>query len=456
MPYIPHTKSETTEMLKTIGIESIEDLFSEIPKELRNASLEAIPSGLTAMEATRLFTSLAQRDAYAMNFIGAGAYEHHIPAAVWAIATRGEFLTAYTPYQPEASQGSLQLIYEYQSMMASLMGLDVSNASLYDGATSLTEAILMAARISKHKQTKILLPRSLHPYYRDTIQTIVQVQGIQLIELPFDATTGVTSIDALESYAQEQISALVIPMPNFFGCIEDVDALTTWARAHKILVIAVVNPMSMSLLKEPGAWGGGGVDIACGEGQPLGIPLCSGGPYFGFLCCKKEHVRQMPGRIVGKTVDHQGRTGFVLTLQAREQHIRRAKATSNICTNQGLMVTAATIYMSLLGADGLRDVAMAAHQNTQKLAQHLTQIPGIRLNFTGHFFHECVIQLPASMSASDILRKMQEEGIEAGFALESNYPELKNCILFCVTETKTDEDLVRYAEKFKQFVMTHD
>lgn len=447
MPYIPHTAAEREQMLAAIGVNKIEDLFSEIPQELRAQSWTHIPEGLNALEAQRRMQTLAAKDIYALNFLGAGSYEHHIPAAVWQMTGRGEFLTAYTPYQPEASQGSLQLIYEYQTMMAALMGLEVSNASMYDGASSLAEAVLMAVRLSRHSQPKILVPKTLHPYYRQTVQAIVHMQNIVLEPIDYDPATGTTDLKALKAYENENVAALIIPSPNFFGMIEDVDALTQWAKARDILVIAVVNPIAMSLLKAPGQWGEMGADIACGEGQPLGIPMASGGPYFGFLCTKKEYVRQMPGRIVGRTKDKNGKEGFVLTLQAREQHIRRAKATSNICTNQGLMVTAATIYMSLLGYEGLKAVALASYHNTQNLTKMLTCIPGVESKFHGHGFHERVIKLP--IAAKEALAKLSDKGIEGGFALEDEYPELKNCILICATETKNEEDLQIYAEVLK-------
>src|SRR5688572_11185337 len=347
MPFIPHTESEVAQMLLTIGAPSIEALFDEIPSSLRTGALEAIPPGLPEMEIGRLMQERATRDARVLNFVGAGAYEHHIPAAIWAIVTRGEFYSAYTPYQAEASQGTLQLLYEYQTMMAGLTGLPVSNASLYDGGSALAEACLMAARAHRRSRSlRILLPSSVNPTYRQVTHAIVGGQKLVLESLPFDPQSGQTPVAALDAYRDADITALVIQQPNFFGVLEDVDALTDLAHERGMLVIAVANPTSLAILKPPGKWGRSGVDIACGEGQPLGVPLSSGGPYFGFLTTRLEHVRQMPGRLIGRTVDADNKTGFALTLQAREQHIRRGKATSNICTNQGLLVTAATIYLS--------------------------------------------------------------------------------------------------------------
>jgi len=444
MPFIPHTEQDEKEMLAAIGIDSIEALFDEIPAELRVEGLSAaVPAGLNEMEVARLMRERAAGDATGLNFIGAGAYEHHIPQPVWDIATRGEFYTAYTPYQAEASQGTLQVLYEYQTMMASLNGLDVSNASLYDGASALAEAVLMAVRSHrKSKSKRILMPSTVHPAYRSVVRNIVKNQGITIEELPYCADAGKTLVGELTKYEGEDITALVIPQPNFFGVMEDVDALTDWAASNNAMSIGVVNPTTLALLTPPGEWGAKGVDIACGEGQPLGIPLSSGGPYFGFMCCKQQHVRQLPGRIIGRTVDLDGKPGFTLTLQAREQHIRRSKATSNICTNQGLMVTAATIYMSLLGAEGLERVAAQSLNNTQALADKLSAINGVERVFSGASFHDVVLRLPKP--ASDVLEALAEKGIYGGFNLGEHYPELADCISVSATETKTAADLDAY------------
>ena len=438
MPFIPHTETDVSEMLAAIGAASIDDLFDEIPVALRSGGLTRVPEGLSEMEVARLMQERAELDGRYLNFIGAGAYEHHIPAAVWQIVSRGEYYSAYTPYQAEASQGTLQLLYEFQTMMASLTGMDVSNASLYDGASGLAEAVLMAVRAHRDAR-RILMPKTVHPHYRRVVQSIVSAQNIDLVEIDFDAKSGVTG-----NLTGEAFAALVIPQPNFFGCLEDVDRLTDWAHAQGGLVIGVVNPTAMALLKPPGLWGEKGADIAVGEGQPLGAPLSSGGPYFGFMCCKQALVRQMPGRIIGRTVDLDGKPGFTLTLQAREQHIRRAKATSNICTNQGLLVTAATIFMSLLGPEGLKRVALASHANTQLLVTQLTQIPGVRLAFAGPRFHEAVLQL--EMPVATVLHALEAQGINGGFDLTYLYPELGHALLVCATETKTVADLQKFAE----------
>ncbi|HUR40796.1 MAG TPA: aminomethyl-transferring glycine dehydrogenase subunit GcvPA [Verrucomicrobiae bacterium] len=444
MPFIPHTEADVREMLAAIGAKSIDALFDEIPAELRCGKLDAVPEGLPEMEIARLMHERAQSDGLALNFIGAGAYEHHIPAAVWEITTRGEFYSAYTPYQAEASQGTLQVLYEFQSMMTALTGMDVSNASLYDGASALGEGLLMAVRSNaKSTSRKVLVPAAVHPYYRQVADATTGAQGLVQAALVYCAETGDTKVEQLRKFEGQDICAVVIQQPNFFGVLEDVDALTDWAHAHGALVVAVVNPTSLALLKAPGQWGKAGADIVVGEGQPLGAPLASGGPYFGFMCAKQQFVRQMPGRIVGRTVDLDGKEGFTLTLQAREQHIRRSKATSNICTNQGLLVTAATIYMSLLGPEGLARVASASMANLRSLRERLAAI-GVKAVFGGAHFHECVVKLDRPVAP--VLAELARHGIHGGFDLSRHYPELGHALLVCATETKSDADLARYAQ----------
>ena len=446
MPFIPHSEADVRAMLQTIGVSRIEDLFDEIPAALKVDTLQQVPPGLNEMDVTRLLKARAAQDGTPLNFCGAGAYEHHIPAAVWAIVSRGEFYSAYTPYQAEASQGTLQLIYEYQTMMTRLTGMDVSNASLYDGATALAEAVLMAERCAKKGPRRVLVPRSVHPAYRKTLQTIVALQDIEVVEFDFcreGETGGGVAADWLAQQDFGAFTALVIPQPNFFGVLEDVDALTDWAHARGALVIAVVNPVALAVLKAPGQWGATGADIVCGDGQPLGVPLSSGGPYFGILACKQEFVRQMAGRIVGRTTDIDGKEGFALTLQAREQHIRRAKATSNICTNQGLLVTAATITMAMLGPEGVRRVATNSMANTRLLRDRLCALPGVSQLFTRPFFHEVAIRLPRP--AHDVVESLARENIVAGFALDEEYPQYENALLVCATETKTADDIERFS-----------
>ena len=444
MPFIPHTEEDIAAMLASIGAPSIDSLFDEIPPALRSGALTRVPEGLSEMEVARLMQERAEIDGRYLNFIGAGAYEHHIPAAVWQIVTRGEFYSAYTPYQAEASQGTLQLLYEYQTMIASLTGMDVANASLYDGATGLAEAVLMAVRAHKSSR-RVLMPKTVHPIYRKVARTSVKNQGIEFTELPYHPEHGITELTDASDFA-----ALVISQPNFFGNLEEVDVLTDWAHQRGALVIAVVNPMSLALLAPPGEWGEKGADIVVGEGQPLGAPLASGGPYFGFMGCREALVRQMPGRIVGRTVDLEGKPGFTLTLQAREQHIRRSKATSNICTNQGLVVTAATIFMSLLGPQGLARVAAQCHATTLALLEKLTTIPGVTRAFDAPLFHEAVIRI--NLPPSAVLRALKAQGILGGYDLTEDYPELGPAILVCATETKTPDDLQKYADHLKRIL----
>ena len=455
-------------MLESIGVDCIDDLFDEIPAHLRATVLEAIPKGITEMEVSRLMHQRADKNTKALCFLGAGAYQHHIPSAVWEITTRGEFYSAYTPYQAEASQGTLQLTYEYQSMMTALTAMDVSNASMYDGASSMAEAILMAVRANrKSKSRKILMPTTVNPVYRQTAFTIIKGQQIELVEVPYDRTTGTVTLEQIKQQIHDQenadITALVLQQPNFFGCLEAVDEITDWAHANNILVIAVVNPLAMAVLNPPGEWGSEkqgmkqatnkGADIACGDGQPLGAPMSAGGPYYGLLCCRQALVRQMPGRIVGRTVDLDGKEGFVLTLQAREQHIRRSKATSNICTNQGLVVTASTIHMAIMGARGLENTAAACFANNNILVDKLTAIDGVKKVFSATHFHETVLQLDglaADVSVSIVLAALMDKGILGGYDLSLDYPELGNAILVCTTEMRSSEDIDSYVKAMQE------
>lgn len=445
MPYIPHTSDDTKKMLASIGVSEIQALFDEIPASLYYAGFQNIPEGLSEMDMLKEAHHLANKNRNGVCFIGAGCYEHHIPAAVWDIASRGEFLTSYTPYQAEASQGTLQLLYEYQTMICELTGMEVSNASMYDGATALAEAVLMAVRLNKHsKSNRVLIAGTIHPFYRATVETTARNQHIELITLPYDSQQGITLFSALEQYNQEDVTALVIAQPNFFGCLEQVDQLTDWAQEHKVISVGCVNPVSLALLKPPGLWGQHGVDIACGEGQPLGSPMASGGPYFGFLSTRMAHVRQMPGRLIGRTVDKESKPGFSLTLQAREQHIRRAKATSNICTNQGLLVTAATIHMSLIGAEGLQQVATQCLHNTHELVTALTQIAGVEQVFQAPYFHEALLKLDCSVD--NVLQQLATAGIAGGYAPAEHYPQLSNTLLVCATEMRTAEEIAYFAQ----------
>ncbi len=450
MPFIPHTRDDVEAMLAACGVSRIEELFDEIPAALRADALDGIPEGRDELAVSRLLHARADADARPLCFAGAGAYQHHIPAAVWEITTRGEYYSAYTPYQAEASQGTLQLLYEFQTMMAELTAMEVANASLYDGATALAEAVLMAVRANrKSKGKRILLPRTVHPRYREVVATIVRHQGIELELLDYDASGGHVDPASLPA-GPGDVTALVIPQPNYFGNLEDADALTDWAHACGALVIGVVNPTAMAVVTPPGEWGADGADIVCGEGQPLGVPLAAGGPYFGFMCCTQKIVRQMPGRIIGATEDLEGRRGYVLTLQAREQHIRRSKATSNICTNQGLMTTAATLYMVVMGPAGLQRVAGQCHANTRALLRRLTAIDGVEAVFDRPRFHEAVLRLPRP--AAEVLDGLAERGILGGVDLSRDYPELGHALLVCATETRSEADLDAYADALSEML----
>ena len=438
-------------MLETLGLASIDDLFDEIPEPLKVGPLTGVPPALAEMDVQRLIRERAAEDRALVNFIGAGAYEHHIPAAIWEIVTGGEFYSAYTPYQAEASQGTLQVIYEFQSMMTALTALDVSNASLYDGGSAVAEAVLMAVRANrKSKSRRVLMLGGVTPAYRQVAQNITGTQGLDLELVPVDLASGRTPVDALAPWTGEDVTAVVVQHPNFFGQLEDVDGIAEWSREQGALLIGVVNPTSLALIDPPGSWGGSGAEIACGEGQPLGVPLSGGGPYFGFMTCKQAYVRQLPGRIVGRTVDLDGQDGFALTLQAREQHIRRSKATSNICTNQGLMVTAATIYLSLLGAEGLVRVAAHSMANCDRLVRALTKVRGVSLVFDGPRFHEAVLRL--DQPVQPVLDALAKRGIAGGYALNRDYPDLGEAFLVCATEVRTAEEIAAYASALEDIL----
>ena len=454
MSFIPHTPDDTTRMLGKIGLSTIAALFDEIPADIPKAQLTTIPDALNEMALLQHAKKIAHECPCLTCFLGAGAYDHHIPAAIWDLCTRGEFLTAYTPYQAEVSQGSLQLLYEFQTMIAELFALDVANASLYDGATAVVEAILMAKRLDKKGSgDTVLISEGLHPHYREVLTCLLKHQQINIKTLPFDHVLGMTCINTLAKQSYTDAFAIVISQCNFFGVIEAFDELNTWAKAQGLFSIAQVHPMAMGLLKAPGQWASDGADIAVGEGQALGIPLASGGPYLGLIACQKAYVRQLPGRIVGRTIDTQGRTGFALTLQAREQHIRRAKATSNICSNQGLNVVAATIFMSMIGPRGLTKIGEACVNNTHALVAALCQIPGVKQRFSGYYFHECVIELP--IPAEHFCDAMLKKGILAGLSLAAYFPEYPHAVLLCVTEKQSPEDIHDYIQSAKEIIYAY-
>ena len=386
-----------------------------------------------------------------MNFIGAGAYQHYVPAAVWEVANRGEFSTAYTPYQAEASQGNLQVIYEYQTMIAHLTAMEVSNASMYDGASAFAESVLMALRLTKNTQTSeqseqsgkiVVLANPIHSQYLAVAQTLTQAQNVQYVQYVQNANEH----DHEKYFQETQVSAVVIAMPNFLGQIDQVHDLTNWAHGMGALVIAIVNPIALALLTPPGKWGDLGADIVCGSGQPLGIPLSFGGAYYGFLACKQKYLRQMPGRLVGQAYDEQGMIAYTLTLQTREQHIRRAKATSNICTNQGLMVIGSTIFMSIVGNAGLKSMALRSHQNAIKFV-NMISAQGMKLMFTQNYFNEVVLELP--ISAQYFKTQMLTQGIEAGFDLSILGEQWSHRLLVCTTEMHEEVDLFHYMDAMK-------
>ena len=459
MPFIPHTQADVDDMLAEIGVPDIDSLFDEIPNELTSDRLDHVPEGMSELAMLQHMAERAEQDQGYTCFLGGGSYDHHIPSAVWDLTTRGEFMTAYTPYQAEASQGTLQLIYEYQSMMVALTGMDVSNASVYDGASGLAEAVLMAIRANKkNKSGRVLVAQTVHPHYTQTTRNIVQNQNVIIEALPL-GEGGVLDLSALAFAATDGNvpGAIVIQQPNFFGRMEDVDALTNWAHEQNTLVIAVVNPMSLGVLKPPSEWGEKGADIVCGDGQPFGVPMASGGPSFGFICSRKEFMRQLPGRIIGKTEDLDGRTGYALTLQAREQHIRRGKATSNICTNQGLLVPAGTIYMSLMGPQGIRETALTCHRRAVELQQRLLQIDGVEEFFTGPFFHEFALRLP--IPAVQVVEAMMAEGVLPGLVLadfsDGNLDHAEHGLLVAVTEKRTNAEIEKYVALLTQVLQAN-
>lgn len=430
MAYNPHTPQDRAKMLSTVGVDSVEALFKVVPTHARFPRLDLLPA-LSEMELVAHLRELAEKNTdleHTPSFLGAGAYRHFIPAAVDHILRRGEFYTAYTPYQPEASQGTLIATYEFQTMVAELLGMDVANASMYDGASALAEGALMAARITRRDE--ILVARSVHPAYRQVLSTYTQGMGLQIREVGYDSA-GNIDLDQASRLISDKTAGLVVQHPNFFGSLEIVPEATDMAHKAGALLVESVDPIAVALFSPPG---NEGADIATAEGQPLGISLSFGGPYLGLLTCKEAYLRQLPGRLVGMTKDAQGRRGFVLTLQAREQHIRRERATSNICTNQALVALAATVYLALLGKQGLRQVAELCFLKAHYAAQRIKEIPGFALPF-GEFFQEFVVKTP--LPPRDLNSLLQERGIIGGYDLGRDYPQLKDHWLLCVTETNT-------------------
>jgi glycine dehydrogenase subunit 1 len=424
-------------MLEAIGLASAEQLFESIPHELRLQRPLNTPAALSEIELLDKFEQLGARNAAARraSFLGAGAYSHYIPTIVDHIISRSEFFTAYTPYQPEISQGTLQTIFEFQTLVCQLTGMEVANASMYDGSTALAEAVLMAERVTK--RSKAIASASVHPHYLEVINTYVQHAGIHLELAKFDPKTGQTAA-ALAEAVDDQTAALVVQSPNFFGCVEDLTALAEAAHAKgALLVVAITEAMSLGLLKSPGACG---ADIVVAEGQSFGVPLSFGGPYVGLFATRDKYARQIPGRLVGEAYDKEGRRGFVLTLATREQHIRREKATSNICTNEGLIALAATVYLEAMGKRGIQEAAHQCLQKAAYAAKRIATVKGFSLPFTAPYFNEFVVRAPGN--AADLLMRLaREKAIEGGIALSRFLPDRPNDFLVCVTETNTREQI---------------
>lgn len=440
--YIPHTDEQRQMMLDAIGVSSVDDLFADVPTGLPVAELD-LPVGADEMT---VFRRLSERAAQnrpvppSRLFLGAGAYTHFIPAVVDAMISRGEFLTSYTPYQPEASQGTLTAIYEFQSMVASLYGLEVANASLYDGASALAEAAIVAVRHTG--RSKVLVSETVHPHYRQTLHTYLARQPVEIITMPH--REGTSDVEALVGVCDKTVAAMVLQHPNFFGRLEPLATLAEQAHRHGTLVAVSGHPLAFGVLAPPGVLG---ADLACGEGQPLGLPLSYGGPYVGLLAARRSLVRKLPGRLVGKTVDAAGNPGYVLTLQTREQHIRREKATSNICTNQGLCALAATVYLSLLGPVGLAEVATRNVQHADRLRRAIRTSRAfadgrVSFPFDGPCFNEFVLQVSGDPDV--VLANLRAQGIVGGVALRRWFPALDRHLLVCTTEVHTAADHAAY------------
>jgi len=440
MNYVPHTPEEIKAMLRTIGVSKIEDLFKDIRPGLRTRSFH-IPKGKSEFEVMEHFKKLAAKNAtYLIDFVGAGFYDHYIPAAVDALAGRSEFYTAYTPYQPECSQGWLQAIYEYQTGMCELLELDVANASLYDGGTALYEACMMAVRITKRR--KIIVDSGVNLIYRTMIRTYTSNLSIEFVETP--VIGGQSSREEIYKYLDEKTAAVILQNPNFFGAIDDHSDIVKKVHQCGAMAIQSVYPLALGILKTPGSMD---IDIATGEGQSLGIPLSFGGPYLGFMAAKKEFVRKMPGRIVGETTDKEGRRGFVLTLQTREQHIRRERATSNICSNEALCALRAVIFLSILGKEGLKELAELNYKKSEFTKAVFDKIPGVRVKRSSPTFNEFTITL--SKNADEVVNKMIDKGFACGFPLGRYYKGMDHYLLVAVTEKRTKEEIVKLAESLE-------
>lgn len=438
MSYWSNSEQDLQEMLKVIGVKDFEALISNIPEDLRFKGEYQLPEGLSELETRKLLEDLAQKNQPLVPFAGAGAYDHYVPAVVDELSSRPEFYTSYTPYQPEVSQGNLQVMYEFQSMICALTGMDVTNASMYEAGSAVAEAILLAMRHTR--QNKVFLPDTLNDRYKAIVETYLKNTEAELIEVPSKNFT--LDLDFVQANLDENTACIVVQSPNYFGFLEDVERLNVLREGKKALLIYVYDPISLGVLKPPAAYN---ADIAVAEGQPLGNPLNFGGPYVGLFSVKQELVRKMPGRVSGETKDVDGNRGYVLTLQTREQHIRREKATSNICTNSGLLVTRAAIYLAALGKNGLRQVSNLCLQKAHYLAEKLTQIPGVELVSSQPFFKEFTVKLPKP--ADEVVTAMMEQGILAGVSLAKK--ALPDHLLIAVTEKRSLSELDRYVDLMK-------
>ncbi len=444
MRYLPVTPEDRAEMLSRLGLDEVEQLYADIPGELRLKQGPHLPPAQSETELERHFAELADANRKQICFMGGGAYDHYIPAHIGAILGRSEFYTAYTPYQPEISQGMLQSIYEYQTAICRLTGLEVSNASMYDGAGALAEAALMACDITG--RGRVAVSAGVHPEYRQTLATYLHGQGLELQVLPLQ--NGHIDLQRALAATDDELAALVVQTPNFFGLLEeDIPALREKLSEHKALLIISSDPISLGICRTPAEWG---ADIAAGEGQPLGLSLSFGGPYLGWLACRSKYLRRMPGRIVGATVDHDGRSCYVLTLQAREQHIRRQRASSNICSNEALMALAATIYLASLGPQGLSRVAGQCLDKAVYACEKLSTLPGCSRTFSGPFFREFALTLPGD--AEEAFSWMAEHGIAGGLPLGRFYPGMKREMLFCVTEKRSRKEIDMLSEVLAQWL----
>jgi len=444
MSYISLSPKDKKEMLKLIGVSSPQELFDSIPDDIKLNRELKIPKAKTEPEIIEYFNQKAHKNKNSeyLSFQGAGAYPHFIPAAVDYLSSRGEFVSPYTPYQAEVSQGTLQVIFEFQTLMCQLTGMEISNASLYDGASGTAEAVLMANRINR--KSKVLIPKTLHPHYREVIQTYTKNLGLDIQEIKYDES-GQINLEDLKKHLDEGTCAVLCQSPNYFGVIENADKISSLAHENKALsVVVVTEASSLGLLKPPGEQG---ADIVTGEAQSFGIPLSFGGPYLGFMACQKEFLRQFPGRISGETQDVDGNQGFVLTLSTREQHIRRERATSNICTNQALCALRATIFLELLGKNGLKQWSWQNLQKANYALGLLKNIKGVKSRFSGKIYNEFVVQTDKDWE--EIEKPLMKKKIIPGISLKKYYPELKNCGLVCVTEVTQKKDLDRFAEQFK-------